>query len=754
MAVLADDGIFSRELKMQYRTAFDLNEQQQYIEAYSAICSADRQLEAEMSAGGVNATRLSTRDFQQFYLPIKKSLAEIAYKLGNHTQMREVINALSMALKAQASALDVATQEGYQADIAKLEGGCFYLTEQFDSAETALHEAIRLNPDPLSDFAYKVHDDLAQLYYRQERYTEALNELDLILQNPPFSANSRRKASNAERMDIISQRAMCLARLGQHKAALKAIDTVLKYYSRASNPRNLAEALRKKGKILMLQYQHTGNIKSRSMSAQCYQEYLEVAKDYVDTALAHLTPSEQEQFWVAEQPFIADAYRLEEQDPALIYNLALFSKALLLRGQSARVDWQQIQRHLPDKACAIEFIVYERDSVQHLAAVVVNKTATSPQFIHLAKVSDIFDLPLLPDVDVKRVLSNRVSSGNNTDTLWINTLYRSQELTDAFWPAAMVQAIGDCRHVYFAADGICHQIGVEYLLPQALQDKHFYRLTTTRILADSQRSTRTSSLMLCGDINYTRQSQDATAVSNDELAYHNMHDSKPLLNPISFSRASLDSIRSLRDSHASDVMLERDSATEAAVRELWNNYHIAFISTHGFFSEVENIGTDLHPAYADEQLSKNCLFLAGSDSTLKAPAFNPSETDGILSAREIADMDLHDVDLTVMAACMSGMGYITPDGVFGLQRGLKIAGVKAVVASLWSVDGRATNHLMRFLFTNLQQGQPLHEAFENARLQLKTYVEEQVFGTTRPTIIRKTFNTPYNYNAFILIDGL
>ena len=260
--------------------------------------------------------------------------------------------------------------------------------------------------------------------------------------------------------------------------------------------------------------------------------------------------------------------------------------------------------------------------------------------------------------------------------------------------------------------------------------------------------------MVCGDIDYRHQSRDTAAVTNDELAYHNMRQSSPKLDAITFSRASLDSIHSMRHSHADDVMLERDSATEAAVRALWNDFNIAFISTHGFFSEVENIGTDLHPASTDEQLSKNCLFLAGSDSTLRAPIFNSSDADGILSAREIADMDLHNVGLTVMAACMSGMGYITPDGIFGLQRGLKIAGVKAIVASLWSVDGRATNHFMRFLFANLQQGLSIHDAFTNARAQLSTFVEEQTFGTGKTITICKYFNAPYFYNAFILIDGV
>lgn len=75
--------------------------------------------------------------------------------------------------------------------------------------------------------------------------------------------------------------------------------------------------------------------------------------------------------------------------------------------------------------------------------------------------------------------------------------------------------------------------------------------------------------------------------------------------------------------------------------------------------------------------------------------FSPENYDGILSARELAEQDLSHVSLVVLSACQSGLGYICTDGVYGLQRGLKTAGVKAIIASLWSVDDQATMLLMR-----------------------------------------------------------
>ena len=125
---------------------------------------------------------------------------------------------------------------------------------------------------------------------------------------------------------------------------------------------------------------------------------------------------------------------------------------------------------------------------------------------------------------------------------------------------------------------------------------------------------------------------------------------------------------------------------------------------------------------------------------------------------------MNGVGLTVMSACMSGLGYITPDGVYGLQRGLKTAGVKTIISTLWSVDDEASCFFIIQLYKNLEAGKGLYEAFWSARETLKKY--EKTYGGVssadangsftqrRRTVTVPKFNKPYFYNAFILIDGL
>ncbi|MCO6454097.1 MAG: CHAT domain-containing protein [Pirellulaceae bacterium] len=157
-------------------------------------------------------------------------------------------------------------------------------------------------------------------------------------------------------------------------------------------------------------------------------------------------------------------------------------------------------------------------------------------------------------------------------------------------------------------------------------------------------------------------------------------------------------------------------------RKPWKYVHVA---THGRFEEsspaaVAAGGTNgaLNSApsgrellFVDESLLRCSLALAGANT-------NPSE--GLLSGKEIASLDLRGVDLVVLSACETGLGKIQRgEGVLGLQQAFQRAGAQTLIASLWSVDDAATSLLMEHFFRNLWQGRMSKlEALRQAQLTI------------------------------------
>src|SRR5262249_8588989 len=72
----------------------------------------------------------------------------------------------------------------------------------------------------------------------------------------------------------------------------------------------------------------------------------------------------------------------------------------------------------------------------------------------------------------------------------------------------------------------------------------------------------------------------------------------------------------------------------------------------------------------------------------------PPSEDGLLQVREIYRLSL-DADLVTLSACETALGAeFAGEGLVGLARAFHIAGARAVVATLWSVNDEATAELM------------------------------------------------------------
>ena len=165
---------------------------------------------------------------------------------------------------------------------------------------------------------------------------------------------------------------------------------------------------------------------------------------------------------------------------------------------------------------------------------------------------------------------------------------------------------------------------------------------------------------------------------------------------------------------ADAIRLSEAAATEGAFKRQAAGADVIHLATHGFFLEgscrasddaLRGIGGSspsaeaARPGGASLELADgnpmllSGLVLAGANHRLQV---GEGEEDGILSAQEIAALDLSEAGMVVLSACDTGRGAIlSGEGIFGLRRAFELAGARALVLSLWAVEDRAAREWMR-----------------------------------------------------------
>ena len=86
--------------------------------------------------------------------------------------------------------------------------------------------------------------------------------------------------------------------------------------------------------------------------------------------------------------------------------------------------------------------------------------------------------------------------------------------------------------------------------------------------------------------------------------------------------------------------------------------------------------------------------------------------------------------LAVLSACESGLGSINlydSEGVFGLQRAFKQAGVRYLILSLWKVADESTANFMVDFYNRLLTDIPIHQAFRDTQLAMKAKYKDPFY---------------------------
>jgi CHAT domain-containing protein/Tfp pilus assembly protein PilF len=178
------------------------------------------------------------------------------------------------------------------------------------------------------------------------------------------------------------------------------------------------------------------------------------------------------------------------------------------------------------------------------------------------------------------------------------------------------------------------------------------------------------------------------------------------------------------------VLLQQE-ATEGALKRA-RAPRILHIATHGFFlsdqqaSAGEMSGVDgdnpqrisglrlsKWAAQVEEPLLRSGLALSGANGS------ENGNDDGVLTALEVAGLDLWGTKLVVLSACDTGVGEVrNGEGVQGLRRALVLAGSESQVMSLWPVTDEGAKEMMIEYYKALRRGERRSEGMRQVQLMM------------------------------------
>jgi CHAT domain-containing protein len=155
-------------------------------------------------------------------------------------------------------------------------------------------------------------------------------------------------------------------------------------------------------------------------------------------------------------------------------------------------------------------------------------------------------------------------------------------------------------------------------------------------------------------------------------------------------------------------------ATEEAFKRLAPGRRVLHLATHGFFLNPSRclqelagsrgiggleLGVRPRPRLTFDQQSPLLLSGLALAAANRRSEATPHEEDGILTAEEVASLDLRGVEWAVLSACDTGVsGDPRGEGILGLRRAFQTAGVATLVISLWPVQDEAAREWMRALY--------------------------------------------------------
>ncbi|MDL2222800.1 CHAT domain-containing protein [Bacteroidales bacterium OttesenSCG-928-M11] len=379
------------------------------------------------------------------------------------------------------------------------------------------------------------------------------------------------------------------------------------------------------------------------------------------------------------------------------------------------ISWSDVKQSLEDQDAAIEFVRFisvEQETYVY-AAMILRPDFEHPQMIELCKEGQL-----------------------------ISTISESPEdIYELIWKP-IENYLGGATNIYIAASGLLHNVsfaGIKKEEQYLIDVYNIHNLLSTRdVVVQKQSDTsslKTKSMSLFGGADYGLPASELLALN------HNINRDPTRGQGFGYlpgSRKEVEMINQLLSDMNWETFLFVDlEATETKFKSLSSNSpSVIHISTHGYyFSKTEdadyeslrNRGASVNKYQQSiDPLMRSGLAFTGANHAWQGKEITADIDDGILTAHEVANMNLSNTDLVVLSACDTGLGDIVGgEGVYGLQRAFRLAGVDSMIVSLWKVPDKETVELMSLFYSEWTSGKTIRNAFVAAQKKMReTYPEE------------------------------
>jgi CHAT domain-containing protein len=411
-----------------------------------------------------------------------------------------------------------------------------------------------------------------------------------------------------------------------------------------------------------------------------------------------------------------------------------------------QVKWTDVQNNLKPDEAAIEFISFNyfnkhyTDSTIY-CALVLKKSSKYPEMI--------------PLFEEKQLDSLFVKSGSDANQLYDRAIYHhikdsaessikyGSKLYNLIWKP-LEGGLKNMKTVYYAPSGKLNKVAFAAIPIDStflLSDKYkLHQVTSTRQILNinNNKTTKIKKAALFGGINYELDYKEASKVQlaqNKSLQPTFVSDSTQRSNTFRYLIGTAEEVNGISETFSKkglkDFLYTGIIASEATFKKLNGTpIDIIHIATHGFYLPVEEskrqemrfmgMDNESRNVVVKNPLLRSGLAFAGANRVWRGDSIPDNWEDGILTSHEISQINLTHTDLVVLSACETALGDIKgSEGVFGLQRAFKLAGVQTLIMSLWKVPDAQTSQLMQGFYKYWLGGMSKHDAFTKAQNEVR-----------------------------------